>query len=283
MFELLSRFGHHRRIFLPLGALPWVVYEFQVECLFLLVVHPHVNYDKYVNFKHRLLSNRFWASLSMRHRIPVISSISMDLPLVRRRLKGEKGKSIMFFSGVLVISESEKIVEKLRKIATSMFRCYWRGRSDGISSVQSFQCTSAKLVSSEYCNRQFKSDEYHSFSTFYKGNHLEGIEYTFSFVFEYKVNNTIVRARMNFIAFNVLQANIASDFSLLNVTVSFKFMMHCIADCQEKEIVKLKNSSATKSDPIVINYNGLEHIHNASLNGIILCLLMNRVFWNSLL
>lgn len=71
---------------------------------------------------------------------------------------------------------------------------------------------------------------------------------------------------MKIINFNVLQANVNAQLSLLNVTVLFKFMLQCLTDCQVKEVIKLKNSTSNTIGPIVISYNGTTHIHHVSLN-----------------
>jgi hypothetical protein len=82
---------------------------------------------------------------------------------------------------------------------------------------------------------------------------------------------------MNIYQFNVIQADVNMELSILNVTVLFIFTMKCRIDCQEIEINKLKNIILNIFEPIVIIYNGKVHFYNVSLTGNF-CFLFNIFF-----
>lgn len=70
---------------------------------------------------------------------------------------------------------------------------------------------------------------------------------------------------MNIYKFNVIQADIDMNLSILNVTILVKFMMKCEKNCQNMEINKLKNITSKTSESIGIIYNGKIHFYNVSL------------------
>ncbi len=82
-----------------------------------------------------------------------------------------------------------------------------------------------------------------------------------------KVTNSIIQSQMNIYKFLVIQAEVNMDVSILNVTVLVQFNMNCLVDCQEQEVEKLKNTTGSILEPIVIMYNGEIHFYNVSLTG----------------
>ncbi len=80
-----------------------------------------------------------------------------------------------------------------------------------------------------------------------------------------KVSNSIIQSHMDIHKYSIVQADVLIDSSMLNITVLFTFTLQCTIDCQQIQITKLKNTTSTILDPIVIIYNGNIHRHNVSL------------------
>ncbi|CAF3704506.1 unnamed protein product [Rotaria sordida] len=81
------------------------------------------------------------------------------------------------------------------------------------------------------------------------------------------VDNSIIKSHMDIYKFNVVQAEVIMESSILNVTVLFTFTKQCMIDCQQIQINKLKNTQSIILNPIVIIYDGKIHFHNISLIG----------------
>ncbi|CAF3156168.1 unnamed protein product [Rotaria sp. Silwood2] len=81
------------------------------------------------------------------------------------------------------------------------------------------------------------------------------------------VDNSIIESHMDIYKFNVVEAVVIMESSILNVTVLFTFIKKCTIDCQEIQFNKLKNTKSTILNPIIIVYDRKIHFHNVTLIG----------------